>query len=262
MTNDAVIRIRRIVLPLLFIAAVLAYMEASVRIWHVSPLVLAAPSKVFATLMASLPLFLEHAKQTAVEASIGFVLGALSGVVIAMLMSMWQPLQRALYPNLIAFQLLPKIALAPLFTLWLGVGAPSRIVFTIFLCFFPAMVATMAGMTSAPAYATTLARSLKASRLQTFTLVHVPFAVPFIMSGLKVAATLAMIGIVVGEFVTAQSGLGYLIMFASSSGDSSILFAALFLLCIEGLVLYGAVVIAERLVQRWYGAPFEATATL
>ncbi len=254
-------RVRRVALPIVFLALVLGLIELSFRVDPGSSPG-AAPSLIVETLFASLPLLAEHARQTAVEASIGFALGALLGMTIAMLMSIWKPLARALYPNLVAFQLIPKIALAPLFTLWLGVGAPSRVVFTVFLCFFPVMVATTAGVAGAPSYAIKLARSLNASQWQTFAQVRAPFAIPFIVAGLKVSATLAMIGIVVGEFVTAQAGLGYIVLFASSAGETRLLFSALILLCVEGLALYATVVALGWLLQLWYGARFEAVQAL
>lgn len=256
--SESVAKVRRAVLPVLFVLAVLGLIELWVRLGHVSSAIMAPPSAIIETLIVAFPLLVEHAVHTGTEASAGFVLGSISGIVIALLMTTWQPLTRALYPNLVAFQLIPKIALAPLFMLWLGVGASSRIIFTIFLCFFPVMVATVAGMSAAPAYALKLSDSLRASKWQTFFLVRAPFAIPFIASGLKVSATLAMIGIVVGEFVTAQSGLGYIILFASSAGETRLLFAALILLCLEGLVLYGLVVLLGYFLNRWYGAPFEA----
>jgi NitT/TauT family transport system permease protein len=255
---EAIVRVRRVVLPTVFILALAGALELFLRLSPASAITLAPPSEIIATLIQSFPILMDNAGHTAREVVVGFALGALLGTLVGVAMSSWPPIHRAIYPNLVAFQLIPKIALAPLFTLWLGVGAPSRIVFTIFLCFFPMTIGAVEGFGATPAYAIKLARSLQTSKWQTFALVRLPFAIPFLMTSLKVSATLAMVGIVVGEFVTAQAGLGYIILFASSAGDARLIFAAFILLSIEGLALYGVVLLLCWLIERWYGAPFGA----
>ena len=154
--------------------------------------------------------------------------------------------------------MIPKVAVAPLFVVWLGVGSPSRLAFSVFMAFFPIAVATTTGLANTKADAVRLCRSLTATNWQTFTSVRLPFAIPFVFAGLKVGLTMAMIGIIVGEFITGQEGLGYVIMFASSAGESAPLYAALLILATMGLGLYSCLLLVEVAVQRWYGAPFSS----
>jgi len=161
--------------------------------------------------------------------------------------------REALYPNIVMFQLIPKIALAPLFIVWLGVGSRSCIVVAIFIAFFPVVVSTATGLVSAKPEVLQLCRSLTASEWQTFRLARFPYAMPFVFAGMKVGVTMAMIGVIVGEFITAQAGLGYIIMFASSAGETATVLAAIVLLCAIGLALFGLVALGEMAVRRWFG---------
>jgi NitT/TauT family transport system permease protein len=166
--------------------------------------------------------------------------------------------EQAFWPHILIFQLVPKVAVAPLFIIWLGMGPTSRLCFAVFLSFFPIAVSTAAGFRSVDRTVLRLCQSLTASRWQVFFRVRMPYAIPHIFAGLKVGATVAIIGVVVGEFVTAQEGLGYIIMFASSAAETALVFAAIGMLCVIGLGLYGAVALAEWFVRRWYGAPIDA----
>jgi len=161
--------------------------------------------------------------------------------------------REALYPHIVMLQLIPKIALAPLFIVWLGVGDSSTITVAVFIAFFPVLVATMTGLLSAKPEVLQLCRSLAASEWQVFRLARFPYAMPHIFAGMKVGVTMAMIGVIVGEFITAQQGLGYIIMFTSAAGETATVLAAIVLLCVIGLVLYGIVVLGELAVRRWYG---------
>ena len=166
----------------------------------------------------------------------------------------WSPtLNKAMYPNVILFQLIPKIALAPLFIVWLGIGLPSRVTFSIFISFFPILVATAAGLQSVSRDMLRLCRSVGASDWQVLLHVRFPTSLPYLFSGMKVAVTLSIIGIVVGEFIASQRGLGYLILFASSRHQTDLSLACITVLCVAGLALYGLVVLSERLFNHWFG---------
>jgi NitT/TauT family transport system permease protein len=161
----------------------------------------------------------------------------------------------ALMPNLVFFELIPKIALAPLFIIWLGTGSESRLAFAFFLSFFPIVIATTAGLISTDAALLRLCRALRASWWQTLSQLRLPYAVPFVFSGLKIGSTMAVIGVIVGEFITGNRGLGYIIMFAASNMESALMLAAIVLLCLLGTAIYGAVVLLELLAARRYGRP-------
>jgi len=187
------------------------------------------------------------------EMMISFVTATLLGVALAVAITFSARVREALYPNIVMFQLIPKIALAPLFIVWLGVGSRSCIVVAIFIAFFPVVVSTTTGLVSAKPEVMQLCRSLTASEWQMFRLARFPYAMPFVFAGMKVGVTMAMIGVIVGEFITAQAGLGYIIMFASSAGETATVLAAIVLLCGIGLALFCLVALGEIAVQRWCG---------
>jgi NitT/TauT family transport system permease protein len=218
----------------------------------ISPVILPPPTAVLEQLVEYYPLILQHTIPTTYETVLAFAISIPLGIVLAALMVYSTTAYQALYPNVIFFQLIPKIALAPLFIVWLGVGAPSRITFSIFICFFPILVATAAGLRSVDANMLRLCRSLRMSEWQVLTHVRFPSSPPFIFSGMKIAVTLAVIGIVVGEFIASQAGLGYLILFASSRQQTDLALACIAVLCVVGLVLYALVALAEKAVKKLY----------
>ena len=175
------------------------------------------------------------------------------GVALAIAVT-YSPLVRdTLYPNLVLFQLIPKIALAPLFVVWLGINSESRIAFSVFISFFPVVISAIVGFAGTDPSTLRLCRSLTASDWQSFVMVRFPFALPAIFSGMKIAMTMAIIGVIIGEFISAKAGLGFYILYASSRMQTAVIFAALFVLCMIGVSLYGAVALAERHVRNHYG---------
>ncbi|HJU24660.1 MAG TPA: ABC transporter permease [Casimicrobiaceae bacterium] len=240
-------------LPVAFSLLVLLAWEFVVRAAKVPAAILPPPTAVFEQIATHYTLILKHAVPTTLETLLAFGLSIPLGVFLAAVMT-WSPvINKAMYPNVIFFQLIPKIALAPLFIVWLGIGLPSRTTFSIFISFFPILVATAAGLQSVPRDMLRLCRSVGASDWQVLTHVRFPTALPFLFSGMKVAVTLSIIGIVVGEFIASQRGLGYLILFASSRLQTDLCLACIAVLCAVGLGLYGLVVLTERLAMRWFG---------
>ncbi|MGX1744505.1 ABC transporter permease [Bosea sp. NPDC055353] len=243
-----------IVLPLGLAFFVLAAWQLYVTIFQVPSVILPSPISIARYIVARYDILLMHAVPTTLESAVGFLLAVLLGVAIAVLITYSDMAREALYPNLIFFQLIPKIALAPLFIIWLGVGSQSRIAFSIFIAFFPMVIATTAGFLSVDRGILRLCRSLTATEWQIFTSVRFPAALPHIFSGMKIAITLAIIGVIIGEFITAQAGLGYLIIFATARADTEVSMAAIVVLCICGLLLYGLVALAEMVANRFYSA--------
>ena len=245
--------------PLLVAIGVLAAWEASVPLLGISPAVLVPPSAIAASIFGHAEILLPHLVVTATETLEGFALAMLMGVVLAGLIASSGLLRGVVMPYLLAMQIVPKIALAPLFIVWLGTGAPCRLAFSVFLALFPVTVAGVAGLLSADRNVLRLCAALGASRLQEVVRIRLPYALPHLFAGLKVAATMILLGVTIGEFVTAQGGLGYIILFASSIGETALMFAALVLLCLIGLALYAAVAVAEQAYGRWFGAPLLET---
>ena len=243
-----------VLLPTLVVVLLLVVWEVAVRALKVPENLLPAPSAIGQRVVDTWPNLVANAIPTTVQTIESFVAATVLGVVIAAVLTSFRLVNSAFYPIVVFFQLIPKVALAPLFVVWMGIGAAARIEFGVFIAFFPVVVSTMAGLRGTPADALRLCRGLGANRLQIFGLVRLPYALPHIFSGMKVAMTLAMIGVIVAEFISAQAGLGYLIVFASSQADTALILAAILFLCVIGLVLYGAVALAEKAAARLYGA--------
>jgi NitT/TauT family transport system permease protein len=242
--------------PLVFALLLVAGWELAQPWLGLSRMVLVPPSVIATTLFSNMPILGPHVLSTAWETALGFVLAAITGITLGTVITLSPRVREAIYPNIVLLQLIPKIALAPVFLVWFGVGSPTRLAFAVFMAFFPIAISTATGLVRVKQDSIRLCRSLTASNWQTFLHVRFPFAIPSIFSGLKVGMTMALIGIIVGEFVTAQEGLGYVVLFASSAGAANVLYAALVLICAVGLVLYATVVMAETMARRWYGAPF------
>lgn len=244
--------LRVIVLPVGLALLMLALWQAVVQIGHIPPVILPSPISTAGYIVEHWDILLKHAIPTTMESALAFVIATVLGVALAILITYSTLAREALYPNLVFFQLIPKIALAPLFIIWLGIGMQSRVTFSVFIAFFPVVIATAAGFMSVDRGMLRLCRSLTATEGQIFLHVRFPAALPYIFSGMKVAITLAIIGVIIGEFITAQAGLGYLIIFATARADTEVSMAAIVVLCVCGLLLYGLVALAEFLTQRLY----------
>ena len=243
----------QVLLPVGFAVLAIAGWEILCRSARISPLLLPAPLAVWSLLSGNWGILVQQAVPTTLETIVSFVVATCCGVALAVAITFSAWVREALYPNILMFQVIPKIALAPLFIVWLGVGSQSCVMFGIFIAFFPVVVSTATGLVSAKPEILQLCRSLTASEWQIFRVARFPYAMPFIFVGMKVAVTMAMIGVIVGEFVTAQAGLGYIIMFASSAGETATVLAAIVLLYGIGLVLFGIVALGELAMRRWYG---------
>lgn len=219
---------------------------------NISPTILPPPTMVLDQLSEYFSLIMKHTYPTTLETLMAFGISIPLGIALAAAMVYSSLAQQALYPNIIFFQLIPKIALAPLFIVWLGIGSSSRVTFSVFICFFPILIATAAGLRSVETNMLRLCRSLRMSDWQILIRIRFPTALPYIFSGMKVSVTLAIIGIVVGEFIASQRGLGYLILFASSRQQTDLALACIAVLCVVGLLLYGLVVVAEKIVTSFY----------
>jgi NitT/TauT family transport system permease protein len=176
------------------------------------------------------------------------------GVLIGVAIAAWRPFERMFQPLLVAFNAVPKVALAPLMLIWFGYGHLPVLAMAFMVCFFPIVLSTATGLTTTPADLAELARSMDASRMQTFRTVRLPAALPQIFVGLKVAIPLALIGVVVGEMQYGESGLGMVIVQTSGQADTPSAFAAIILLALVSIVLYYLLVLVERLVLPWVRA--------
>ena len=235
---------------LVMLGLVLAW-ELAVTLGGVKEYILPAPSAAFEAYLRPNYQWTANFLATFYATVGAFVLSALLGVALAVAIVWHDMLMRTMMPVLVLFNTLPKIALAPLFVIWLGYGIWPNIVIGTTIAFFPMVVNTAVGLATADPEMLELVRSLKASRWQVFTKIRFPNAVPYIFTGLKLAATMSVIGAIVGEFVASERGLGALIITGGVTLETPSIFASLILISVLGLALYGVVVAAERVVAPW-----------
>jgi NitT/TauT family transport system permease protein len=243
---------RRMLIGAVFIL-ILAIWQAAVSFLDVSPLIFPAPAGVIVSLVNGLASgeILQHLMVTLVEILAGFVIGSALGFMLGALIGQSAVLEAVIYPYVVAFQTMPKVAVAPLFVIWFGFGMMSKVVITATIVFFPVVVNTIVGLRSVPRDQLDLMTVCMASRWQGFRMVSLPHALPFIFAGLDIGIVLAVIGAIVGEFVGAQAGLGYLILQRNFSMDTSGVFAILIVLSLIGIGLHTAVHRLSRRMIFW-----------
>jgi NitT/TauT family transport system permease protein len=225
--------------------------EMLVRLLHVRPIMLPPPSTVFLELWTERVWYLGHAWYTLLTTLAGFALAVVFGVAIAVMLVGSRWFESAVYPLIIAMNSVPKVAIAPLFVIWLGTGAEPKISIAFLIAVFAIIVDTVHGLRSVPNDVMDLGRVLKGSALDFFFKVRLPSALPSILTGMKVAISLALIGAIVGEFVASQRGLGYVILSAQGTFDTPRVFAAIIVLVIMGITLFGALAWLERAATPW-----------
>lgn len=237
--------------PLALMIVTLVIWEIAIRLFKVPTFVLPAPSAIVASLIESRAALMVAAKATAIEVLFGFILAAVTGIAVALVIVRFERFGRALYPLVVLFQTVPKVALAPIFILWFGYDLAPKILLIVVIAFFPVAIDMLAGLQSVEPSFVALMRSVGASKTEILRRVRIPHSLPHLMAGLKVAITFSVIGAIVGEFAGASAGLGYMIQFASTQLDTPLVFAALVVVSILGLVFYYLVELAERLLVPW-----------
>ena len=238
--------------PLILIVAIFILWDIVIRIFRIPPYLIPAPWDVAKMLVAEWPRLWRESLFTGYATLGGFGLSILVGIPIAMLIAYSRLVESYVYPLLVFSQSVPKIAIAPLFVVWFGFGIFPKVISAFLLGFFPVVVATVMGFKSMETDMNDLARSMRASRLQMFLKFSLPQALPSIFSGLKVSATLAVVGAVVGEFVGSNSGIGYVLQIANGNFDLPLMFAALFVLSMMGVILFAVVDLAEKMMIPWH----------
>lgn len=201
-----------------------------------------------------------HAGITAAEVVIGFVLGSLMGALIGYALGLSPRVEAVLSPYLLALQIAPKVAFAPLFVMWLGYTMYPKILVAVLIVFFPVLINVLSAMRTMDYDMINLARSFSATRLQVFRMVEYPTTMPALFSGLRIASTLAVIGVVVGELVGGNMGLGYLLVFFEGQGNTAGVFVIIGALTVIGIVAYYAVVLTERRVLHYLPSAERRTA--
>jgi NitT/TauT family transport system permease protein len=226
-----------------------------VVVWHYGVVLGKVPKFVMPTPLDTLNALIqpnyrwwENTVVTATEIFGGYFLAVVIGVVLALLFSWSRTLQNLLMPLLVSLNMVPKVALGPLFIVWMSYGLFPNMLIAFTICFFPILLTTARGLREVEPDLLDLVRSLKGSRWQIFTKIQLPGALPYIFSGMKVAAVLAVAGAIVGEFLGSERGLGYLMLQVQVTLDTAAMFMAVILISLIGVLLYGVVLLAERLV--------------
>jgi len=236
----------------------LAAILAVILVWHavttwlgVPGWLLPSPKAVVMAAYQHQALFPKHTAVTIAETLLGLGVSLAVGVPLAIVI-VWSPfLRRTIYPLILGLQSVPKVALAPLFLVWIGYGMPSKVVIVASIAFFPILVDTVTGLAIVERDLLDMVKVLRASTFQTFMKIRIPSAMPYFFSGTKVAVTLAVIGAVVGEFVGSDEGLGYLIMVSGSQLNTAMVFVSLLILSVMGAILFELVEAVQRLTCPW-----------
>ena len=241
----------RVLRGLITTAIVLTLWAGIVWIFDLPHYILPGPERVISVLWTRPELFVHHALITAAEISAGLALGGIFGLAVACLIADSPRLQRWTMPALVISQALPVFALAPILMLWLGYGFASKLAMTTLIVFFPVTAATLSGFRALPSSWSDTITALRGQRLRIFWQVRFPLALPFAGSGLRIAASVAPIGAVVGEWMGSAGGLGYLMLHANGRGQTDVLFAALVVLCGLALLIWGITNHLTRSLNRY-----------
>lgn len=233
--------------------------EGTVRLFDVPVYMLPAPTAILQEMVAKHQFFLTHALHTSMAIVLGFILAVLVGVPMATVMVYSSRVSRLIQPMLITAQVLPKVALAPLFIVWFGFGLTPKVVMTFLIAFFPVVIDTLTGLLAVRPGSLMLIRSMGGSRWQSFWKVRLPTALPSMFAGFKVAMTFAVVGAIVAEFVAADSGLGYVLVEARGTLNMVTVFASITWLVLLGFAFYYLVEGLERVLMkgRRHGAAHE-----
>ncbi|MEU8182092.1 ABC transporter permease [Micromonospora sp. NPDC049044] len=221
------------------------------KAFNIEPFFLPAPPDVVDAFLRLPDYLLREAWVTLLETVTGFGIAAVGGLAIAILLAASRTVERMTLPLIAGINAVPKVALAPLLLVWIGFGTQPKIVMVVLLCFFPILVSAMAGLTSTPNDLSELANSLAASWWQTFVKVRLPWALPQVFVGLKVATSLAIVGAIIGEVIQPDRGLGSVVVSSGQSADTPLAFAALTLLALMGAGLFYLVGALERILVPW-----------
>jgi NitT/TauT family transport system permease protein len=250
-----------LVLPSIALAFLVWYLLTAAAV--VPPFMLPKPVTVWERLWQVLldGSLLRHLLVTLQEVLAGLILGVCSATALGYVLAKSRTVERFLSPYIVASQAVPIVAIAPLLIIWLGPGMFSKMLICALIVFFPVLVNTIVGLRSVPEDLQDLMRSLKATRWQTVRLLEVPAAMPVFLGGLRIGATLAVIGAVVGEFVGADRGLGFLINVGRGQYDTALVFVAVFTLIALAISLYGLVVLLETRLLSWKQQPENPTQT-
>ncbi len=245
-------KLNRGIRVLVVLVSALVLWEAAVVMLEVREFLVPRPTVVGAMMFDDPAWMLSHTWHTLVETIIGFSLAVILGVVLAILIVSSRFLEETLYILLVTLNSVPKVAVAPLFVVWMGTGLSPKVAIATMIAIFVIVIDMVLGLRSVDPEMIDLARSMKASKIKTLLKIRFPHALPNLFAGMKVAVTLALIGAIVGEFVASDKGLGYVILVAQGQFDTPQMFVAIVLLAVLGTILFFLVDLAEKIFLPWH----------
>lgn len=244
-------RLKEIFLPILFFLGILLIWETFVFVFYIPAYLLPRPTEVLSEIIINFNSLLKHTGITMLEASIGFLLGNILGFVVAVIFSHSKTAEKALYPYTIALKTTPILAMAPLLVLWFGTGITSKIVASAVVCFFPILVNTIKGLKSVDNDYLNLLKSFSAKKYQIFIKLRLPNSLPYIFSALKISTGMAVVGAIVGEFVGAKEGIGFIILTSTYHLETAEMFAAIIMSALGGVLFFYLISLIEKHIVFW-----------
>ena len=245
---------KRLVVVAYPVAALLGFLllwEVVVRVLQLPAYLVPAPVDIVRQIYLEADYLLEHTWVTTLEAFLGLVAGTVGGFLLAIIITWSKPLERTVLPLTVFVKAMPKVAIAPLLVIWFGFGMLPKVIVTFLMCFFPIVINTIAGLAFVEPAMLDLINSMKPTKWQVFTKVRIPNSLPYFFAGFKLAAVLALIGAVVGEFVGADAGLGRLILIAQSRMNTSLVFAIIIVLTFIGVAFFYIALWLESIALPW-----------
>lgn len=237
--------------PWLFTIGLFVLWEAACRVFQIDPFILPAPSAAFAAMWQYRWPLLRHSFVTLWTTMAGFALAVAFGIVLGLIVGWSRTIYRGLYPVMIGFNSIPKVAVVPVLIMWFGIGEIPAILTAFLISFFPIVVNVATGLATMEPELEDVLRALGAKKLDIMLKVGIPRTQPYLFGSLKIAITLAFVGTIVSETVGANAGLGYLIALAGSNFQVPLVFAALLVLAVEGIVMYAVFAYIEVYFTRW-----------
>lgn len=244
--------IKKYLAPIILFFLIIIIWQVSTSLFHIPEYFLPSPANIISVTMEKADYLFFHTKVTMVEIILGFIAGVTFAIICSIGFFYSKILEKALYPILIMFNVVPKLALAPLFIIWFGYGLLPKIVISALVSFFPVLVSTITGLKSVNPEIIDLMDTISATKTQILRKIRFPNALPHIFSGLKVSITLSVIGAIIGEFVGANKGLGYVIMISNIQLKTSLMFSALTIISIIGILLFWITTLFEKKILFWH----------
>ena len=251
-------RLATVLAPSVAVLVLLLFWEYGARLFAIPPYLLPGPQVVLASMRENAAALWTQGLVTTWEIVLGFALSVAVGLPLALAIFLWQPFARAVYPLMIASQAMPKVAVAPLFLVWFGFGLLPKVLIGFLICFFPMVVNTTQGLISTDSNLVAFFKMCRASKVQTILFLRVPAALPYFFTGLRIAATLAPIGAIVGDYIAGnsaggQGGLGFLTIIYSSQFQMGALFATAAVGCLLGFIfVMGVIALSWLALHKWH----------